>query len=150
MTKKLAPIAASAVAALVLTGIASGGNHAKPAKMTFTAVLNIGQEKPVPKGAKSGASGKFTATVNGTAITWKLTFSHLTGSATAAHIHAGKKGVAGAVLVPLCGPCTSPASGTGTLTTDQLNQMKAGTTYVNVHTAKNPGGEIRGQIKMSM
>ena len=150
MTKKLAPIAGLAVAALALTGIASGSTQAKPAKMTFTAVLNIGQEKPVPKGTKSGAAGKFTATVNGTTVTWKLTFSHLTGAATAAHIHAGKKGVPGAVLVPLCGPCTSPASGTGTLTTGQIDQMKAGTTYVNVHTAKNPGGEIRGQIRMSM
>jgi hypothetical protein len=118
--------------------------------MSFTAVLNIGQEKPVPKGTKSGAAGKFTATVNGTTVTWKLTFSHLTGPATAAHIHTGKKGVAGAVIVPLCGPCTSPASGTATVTDAQLTQMKNGGTYVNVHTSKNPGGEIRGQIRMAM
>jgi hypothetical protein len=139
------------VAALVVSGVATGATHARSkTKMTFTAVLNIGQEKPVPKGAKSGAAGKFTATVNGTSITWKLTFSHLTGPVTAAHIHTGKKGVSGPVIVPLCGPCTSPASGTGTLTSAQLAQMKAGTTYANVHTAKNAGGEIRGQIKMSM
>ena len=54
----------------------------------------------MPKGTKSGAAGKFTATVNGTTVTWKLTFSHLTGPATAAHIHTGKKGVPGAVIVP--------------------------------------------------
>jgi len=149
--KKFAPLVALGVAALVVSGVATGATHARSkTKMTFTAVLNIGQEKPVPKGAKSGASGKFTASVNGTSITWKLTFSHLTGPATAAHIHSGKKGVAGPVIVPLCGPCTSPASGTGTLTAAQLAEMKAGTTYVNVHTAKNAGGEIRGQIKVSM
>jgi hypothetical protein len=149
--KKFAPLVALGVAALVVSGVATGATHARSkTKMTFTAVLNIGQEKPVPKGAKSGAAGKFTATVNGTSITWKLTFSHLTGPVTAAHIHTGKKGVSGPVIVPLCGPCTSPASGTGTLTSAQLAQMKAGTTYANVHTAKNAGGEIRGQIKMSM
>jgi hypothetical protein len=150
VTKKFAPIAALGIAALALTGVAAGSTHAKPAKTTFTAVLNAGQEKPVPKGAKSGAAGKFTATVSGTSVKWTLTFSHLTGPATAAHIHAGKKGVPGSVIVPLCGPCTSPASGTGTITNAQLSQMKAGTTYVNVHTAKNAGGEIRGQIRLSM
>jgi hypothetical protein len=50
------------------------------------------------------------------------------------------------VLVPLCGPCTSPVSGTATLTQDEINDLEAGQTYVNVHTAKNPNGEIRGQI----
>jgi hypothetical protein len=149
--KKFAPLVALGVAALVVSGVATGATHARSkTKMTFTAVLNIGQEKPVPKGAKSGAAGKFTATVNGTSITWKLTFSHLTGPVTAAHIHTGKKGVSGPVIVPLCGPCTSPASGTGTLTSAQLAQMKAGTTSANVHPAKNAGGEIRGQIKRSM
>jgi hypothetical protein len=148
--KKFAPIIALGVTALVVSGAATGATHTKSAKMTFTAVLNVGQEKPVPKGTKSGAAGKFTATVNGTTVTWKLTFSHLTGPATAAHIHAGKKGVPGAVIVPLCAPCTSPASGTGTVTAAQLSQMKSGGTYVNVHTDKNKNGEIRGQIRMSM
>ena len=145
--KKLTPIVALGAAALVVSGGATGATHKQSAtKMTFTAVLNAGQERPAPKGTKAGAAGKFTATVTGTKVTWKLTFSHLTGPATAAHIHAGKKGVPGAVIVPLCGPCSSPASGTGTLTTAQLNQMKNGGTYVNVHTAKYPNGEIRGQL----
>jgi hypothetical protein len=149
--KKFAPIIALGAAALVVSGVATGATHTKSAtKMTFTAVLNVGQEKPVPKGTKSGAAGKFTATVSGTTVTWRLTFSHLTGPATAAHIHAGKKGVPGAVIVPLCAPCTSPASGTGTVTAAQLSEMKSGGTYVNVHTDKNKGGEIRGQIRMSM
>jgi CHRD domain len=149
--KKLAPIIALGAAALAVSGVATGATHTKSmTKMTFTAVLNVGQEKPVPKGTKSGAAGKFTATVSGTTVTWKLTFSHLTGPATAAHIHAAKKGVPGPVIVPLCGPCKSPASGTGTVTATQLTQMKNGGTYVNVHTAKNAGGEIRGQIKMAM
>jgi hypothetical protein len=145
---KLVPLVALVVAALILSAGASGGTHAT--KMNFTAVLNAGQEVPHPAGAMSGASGKFTASVAGTKITWKLTFAHLTGAASAAHIHAGKKGVPGAVLVPLCGPCKTGASGTATLTSAEIKSMKAGATYVNVHTAKNPNGEIRGQVKMTM
>jgi CHRD domain len=145
---KLAPLVVLSVTALILSAVAAGGTHAT--KMNFTAVLNAGQEIPHPAGPMAGASGKFTASVSGTKITWKLTFNHLTGAASAAHIHAGKKGVAGAVIVPLCGPCKTGASGTGTLTSAQLTAMKAGTTYVNVHTAKNPNGEIRGQVKMTM
>ena len=148
MKKKLAPLVVLGVVALILSAVAAGSTHAT--KMNFTAVLNAGQEVPHPAGTMSGASGKFTASVSGTTITWKLTFAHLTGAASAAHIHAGKKGVAGAVLVPLCGPCKTGASGTATLTSAEIKSMKAGTTYVNVHTAKNPNGEIRGQVKMAM
>jgi hypothetical protein len=54
--------------------------------------------------------------------------------------------VSGPIIVPLCGPCHSPVSGMATLTAAQIAALKAGKTYANVHTAKNPGGEIRGQI----
>ncbi len=145
--KKLALLPVAAAAALVVAALAPGGRQMS---MKFTAVLNAGQEVPHPSHVGSGASGKFTATLVGTKLTWRLTFSHLTGPASAAHIHAGKKGVAGAVLVPLCAPCTSPASGTATVTSAVMKQMEHGTAYVNVHTAKNPNGEIRGQIKESM
>ena len=119
-----------------------------PAQTTFklNAALNIGQETTRVKGAKAGAAGRFTATLNGTTLTWKLTFKNLSGAASAAHVHTAPKRVAGPVTVPLCGPCTSPVSGTAVLTTAQVRDLLAGKQYVNVHTAKNPGGEIRGQI----
>ena len=128
----------------------SASHAAKKPSSTFVAVLNSGQEIPHPTGAKVGASGKFTATLSGTTLTWKLTFGHLTGPATAAHVHSGVKGKAGPVLIPLCGPCTSPASGTATVTSAQASDMAAGKDYVNVHTTKNANGEIRGPIKKSM
>src|SRR5713226_8870880 len=95
--------------ALVGSSIAVG---AKPIRTTYKlkAALNVGQEKPIPKGTKLGASGRFTATLNGTTLTWKLTFTHLSGAATSAHIHVGARKVAGIVIFPLCTPCTSPAS----------------------------------------
>ena len=150
--KKFIGLAVVAIASvLVVASIASANHAAKKPSAVFVAVLNSGQEIPHPTGTKVGASGKFTATLSGTTLTWKLTFGHLTGPATAAHIHSGLKGKAGPVLIPLCGTgCTSPASGTVTVTSAQVSDMTAGKDYVNVHTTKNANGEIRGQIKKSM
>jgi hypothetical protein len=96
--------------------------------------------------ATSNGKGTFTATIKGTKMSWKLVFHGLTGKASAAHIHLGAKGVAGDVLIALCGPCKATQTGTGTVTAAQLKDMLKGKTYVNVHTAKYPNGEIRGQI----
>jgi hypothetical protein len=82
-------------------------------------------------------------------LRWKLTFSRLTGGATAGHIHGAKPGVAGAVLVPLCGPCHTAQTGTVKISKAVIAKLEAGRTYVNVHTAKNPAGEIRGQVKVT-
>jgi hypothetical protein len=79
-------------------------------------------------------------------LKWKLTFAKLTGPASAAHIHMAAKGKAGAVVVPLCGPCTSAVTGTATITPALLAAFNKHLLYVNVHTAKNPNGEIRGQL----
>ena len=143
-------LAAVLAAALTVGGSAFASDSAKPApKVTkkYSAALNVGQETGTVKSTKRGASGRFSATLNGTTLTYTLTFTHLSGPATAAHIHGpAARHVAAGVLVGLCGPCTSPASGTVTLTQAQIDQLNAGKTYVNVHTSKNPNGEIRGQI----
>lgn len=80
-------------------------------------------------------------------LSWKVTYSGLTGPATAAHFHgpaeAGKNaGVA--VAIPNAGK--SPVEGSATLTDAQAADLAAGKYYVNVHTQANPGGEIRGQV----
>jgi len=54
--------------------------------------------------------------------------------------------VSGGVVVPLCGPCTSPVTGTVTVSAVSATRLKKHLLYVNVHTAKNPNGEIRGQL----
>ena len=112
--------------------------------------LRAAQERPKAKGKLAKAKGTFTATVSrsGTTgvITWRLTFSKLSGRAIAAHIHSGARGKAGPVIVPLCAPCRSGANGRATVSASVLNALESGGTYVNVHTKKNPAGEIRGQI----
>ena len=137
----VAILAGSALAA------ATGG---QAASVKFRAVLTAAQETDHPKGVKAGASGLFTATLTGKTLKWTLTWKNLTGPANQAHIHKGKRGVGGDVLVPLCPPgCTSPNHGTAVVTTAAIKLMKSGGTYVNVHTTKNILGEIRGQISQA-
>lgn len=147
MKRLLIVMVAGLASVLVAASLAAAGSSTQTKTTKFTAALNIGQEVPRPKGTKIGASGRFTATLTGTTLNWKLTFNHLTGAAGAAHIHSGVKGKAGPVLKALCGPCASGVTGTLTLTQAEITALRNRKDYVNVHTAKNAGGEIRGQIK---
>jgi hypothetical protein len=117
---------------------------------TVKTTLRAAQERPKPKGKLGKAKGTFSATVTRTGtngvITWRLTFSKLSGRSIAAHIHSGARGKAGPVIVPLCAPCRSGARGRATVSASVLNALESGASYVNVHTKKNPAGEIRGQL----
>jgi hypothetical protein len=145
LKKALVTLAVLALAA----ALAAGGLAAvqKEGVYKLSAKLTAGREVPKPTGVPAAATGTFTGTLKGKKLTFKLTFSHLSGKAFAAHIHKGKAGTSGAVIVPLCGPCKSPVSKTVTVTSQARNAIEHAATYVNVHTPKNKGGEIRGQIK---
>jgi hypothetical protein len=110
------------------------------------ATLSVRQEIPRPRGTRGG-SGTFSATITptqtGVTLVWRLAFRRLSGRALAAHIHRGRAGRAGPIVVPLCAPCRSGARGTARVGRATLS----GEIYVNVHTKRNPKGEIRGQIR---
>jgi hypothetical protein len=102
----------------------------------------------VPANASTGTG---TADIDYDAATkklsWKVTYSGLTGPATAAHFHGPADPTKNAgVMVPIPGIANSPAEGSATLTDAQASDLLAGKLYVNIHTAANPGGEIRGQV----
>ena len=117
---------------------------------TLKTSLRAAQERPKPKGKVGRARGAFTMTItkkgSSAVLAWRLTFSRLTGKAVAAHIHSGARGKAGPVIVALCAPCKSGARGTATVDASVVSVLEAGRGYVNVHTKKNPAGEIRGQL----
>ncbi len=142
--------AAGAVVLLVAAALAVAGaldNY------KVSATLKAGNETPKPTGVKASEQGAFSGTYTenkaGGVLKWKLTFSGLTGPATAAHIHKGKAGVAGPVVVPLCGPCHSGETGTAKISKAVIAALEGHDAYVNVHTAKNQGGEIRGAVKVT-
>jgi hypothetical protein len=79
-------------------------------------------------------------------LTWKVTYSGLTGPATMAHFHGPAEAGKNAPVVIPFKDAASGANGSATLTDAQAADLMAGKLYINVHTAKNPGGEIRGQV----
>jgi hypothetical protein len=146
--KKLASLLlAGAVVSLAIVAFAPAA-----ARDTYkvSATLTAKAEVPAQKGAPL-AHGLFTGVYvehkGGATLTWKLTFARLSGRALAAHIHAGKRGVAGPVLVPLCGPCHGGQTGKLQITERTIAAIEGGRAYVNVHTTRNAAGEIRGQVK---
>ena len=144
MRKLVALLAAGAIAALALAALSSARPAAGMKKLNAT--LNAGQEIPKQVVKDQAAHGTFAGTLVGTKLTWKLTFAKLTGPATAAHIHLAGMGKSGPVVVALCGPCKSGMAGTAKISAAVLAKIEKHLMYVNVHTAKNPAGEIRGQV----
>ena len=132
-------------------GIGTAGWEADAQAVGLTAALSAAKEVPRPRGVGSNARGTFSAGLTRTGargrLSWRLTFRGLTGAAAAAHIHIAKPGVAGPVAVTLCGPCRSGVRGTAKLKASTVTALLAGRTYVNVHTTRNPAGEIRGQVR---
>jgi hypothetical protein len=148
----------AATAAVFAAGLWSGigtagwlGAGADAQAVGLTATLGAAKEVPKPTGVGRSARGTFAAGLTrkgtGGTLSWRLTFRGLAGRASAAHIHRAKPGVAGPVAVPLCGPCRSGARGTAKVKARTVTALLGGGAYVNVHTARNPAGEIRGQIR---
>lgn len=134
------------------TARASSTSTAGAETYSFTATLNRAQEVPKPKApvAAGGTfTGKSTETKSATTFHWVLKFHGLSGKALAAHVHLGKNGKAGPVAIALCGPCKNGQSGTVKISSSAESALEKGGAYVNVHTAKNGAGEIRGQVKLT-
>jgi hypothetical protein len=102
------------------------------------------------------ASGLVTLQLNGTTLTVSGSFEGLTGplspvAETGAHIHLGYSGQNGGVAVTLNptlsdGDTAGTFNETATLTTEQIDAMRARQLYVNIHSEAYPSGELRGQI----
>jgi len=169
--------AVGALCAAVLFGACSddfeGISGLAPVREFFVAALAGANERPTP--VTTTASGSSNITVLDTNLIRVETFVSTIDSVTQAHIHAGDATVAGPVMVFLVGPFTATqlvARGFQNTTTlngvlshvditrtstfsapfnfDSLMfRVNNGTAYVNVHTRRNPGGEIRGQIDVA-
>ena len=137
--------ARSGLAALTCTAMIALSLPAMAAMVNLKADLRASNEVPP---VDSKANGSVTATFDTASkqLTWKGSVSGLTGPATAAHFHAGEVGKNGPVVVPITGADKGSFEGKATLTDAQADDLMAGKWYVNIHTATNKAGEIRGQV----
>ena len=132
---------AFAAAALILAGAA----HAETVK--FHTDMTGAKEVP-PKQTQGTGTVDATLDTNTRKLDWTGTWQNLTGPATMAHFHGpAAAGANAGVQVPWGKNLTSPFHGNATLTSEQMQQLQSGMWYANVHTAQNPGGEIRGQME---
>ena len=120
-------------------------------KMNFRTHLSGDQEVPA---VETNATGQaiFQLSKDGMTLSYKLIVANIE-NVTAAHIHGAPVGVNGSVLVGLYTSGLIPGTTNGILAEGEIvaseslvEAIKAGNTYVNVHTSANPRGEIRGQI----
>ena len=89
-----------------------------------------------------------TATYDTTSkkLTYTVTYKDLTGPATMAHFHGPADAKTNAPVVVPAKDAANPIKGEATLTDAQAADLQGGKWYFNVHTEKNKGGEIRGQV----
>lgn len=139
LTSKWGSLAAAI--ALAVSGAYSAVASAADVKVTLAG----DQEVPA---VSTAAKGSGTVTIgDDMSVKGTITTSGVAG--TAAHIHLGGAGKNGPVVVPMVksGDNGWTFAAGAKLTEDQMKAFKAGELYINVHSAANPGGEIRGQLK---
>lgn len=122
------PLSTARAEVVTLSGDMKGTNEAPP------------NDSP----ATGRAEAKFdTATRQ---LSWNVTYSGLTGPAAGAHFHGpAEPGKNAGIVVPFA-TGASPIAGSTTLNEKQAEDLLAGRWYANIHSAKHPGGEIRGQV----
>jgi len=150
--KRRALLAAVAVGVVAVSGCAQmqswfGNGGQALAADTQHVTLSGGNEVPAVTTSAS-ATGDITVGADG-AVSGNIKVTGMTP--TAAHIHQGAPGANGPVIVPMVkeGADSFTFAPNAKMTSAQLAAFKAGNTYVNVHSAAHPGGEIRMQLKGS-
>ena len=136
----------------VFGGLALAGtlSVAQAAPVSFSVPLTGAQEVPAVQTPGTGTAA-ITYDAGTRVVTWNITFSGLSSTATMAHFHgpaaAGKNaGVKVAISQKDAKELTSPLTGQATLSADDAKILEAGEMYVNVHSKNHPGGELRGQV----
>lgn len=136
-----------AAALLVAAGVVLPAGAAHGARLT--AGLSADQVAPT---APAGVPFAAAATLHGTLtrdrhLTWRLQSADTTGPVTAARVHLAGRGVAGPAVLTLCAPCAARARGVVTRVAPRVAAaLRTGGAYVQVETAANPAGELRGAV----
>ena len=141
-------LTAKFVLAIAVLALASCARDKLPDWMPGSGAIKVnlsGGEEVPPVTASGSGSGSFRVAQDGT-LSGSVTTKDVQG--TMAHIHRGAKGQNGPIIVPLDKNADTYSVPAGRkLTPQQMDDLKAGNLYVNVHTNRNKGGEVRGQLK---
>ena len=132
-------------AGLIGLALSFAAGSAFAAEMKYAADLTGGAETPP---VESAAKGMLDATYDSDTmkLSWKIDYSDLSGDPTAAHFHGpAEAGKEAPPVVPV--EVANIKDGSATLTKEQADELSSGMLYFNIHTAKNPKGEIRGQVE---
>ena len=111
--------------------------------VNFTTELTGASEVP-PSDTSAKGTADVVVDTDAKKVTWTVKVEGLTGEATAAHIHGPASATEKAP--PVIDMTANIMQGSADITEAQWAELKAGKYYVNVHTAKFPDGEVRGQL----
>jgi CHRD domain-containing protein len=143
MKLRIAVNLATVVLALVGSASLIAAAHAE----TIILKADLKGSNEVPPN-NSTAAGKVEATLDTATrhLAYTITFSGLSGPVVGAHFHGPSEAGKNAGIVLPFKTVQSPIEGTATLMENQVADLLAGKWYANLHTAANPGGELRGQM----
>ena len=130
-------------------GLTACGSAMMGNTTAISAKLSSANEVPANS---SAGTGMLDASFNKdtSVLTWTVTYSGLTGPVAMGHFHGpAMAGTNAGVALGFSGSMDSPIKGSATLTAAQAADLLAGKWYVNLHTAANKGGEIRGQATVA-
>lgn len=131
--------------AAVMLAVLAMSSPASAEKLAMKLNLTSASEVP-PNDSKGTGTADVSFDTASKLLTWKVSYSGLTGPVTMAHFHGpAEPGKNAGIMVPFK-DITSGAEGSATLTDSQAADLMAGKLYVNVHTKAHPGGEIRAQV----
>jgi hypothetical protein len=132
------------IGALALVGFLAAGAPGFAEEMKFKADLKGSTEVPP---VQTSATGTADITYDSASknLSWTIEHTGLSGDVTAAHFHGpAAVGVNAPPVVPI--DLSAMAKGSATLDDAQAKDLTEGRWYLNLHTAANPDGEIRGQV----
>ena len=140
---------ATLIAGVASVALAGCGMMSKSNVASFSGTMNAASEVP-PNMTRGSGLAEAWLNRDTNVLKYKITYSGLSGPATAGHFHGPAAAGANAGVVLPFASAESPIEGQATLTPAQAADLIAGKWYANIHTAANPAGEIRGQMLPKM
>ena len=136
---------AMCLAGAMLLGVTLAGTAARAEVVKLSGELKGSNEVP-PNNSSGSGKAEATFDTNTKTLTYTVTYDGLTGPAMGAHFHGPSEAGKNAGIALPFKSTQSPIQGTATLTDAQAADLLGGKWYANIHTAANPGGELRGQM----